>query len=81
MADDRGLGIQRIFTIRRLALGFFSIPKFVDSRYHPQRTAMDPRIKTTILIAFSAGAGVAVVIAALPGGAYLSTSDISDLGE
>jgi hypothetical protein len=26
---------------------------------------MDPRIKKTILIAFSAGAGVAVVIAAL----------------
>jgi hypothetical protein len=31
---------------------------------------MDPRIKKTILIAFAAGAGVAVVIAALAGGAY-----------
>lgn len=31
---------------------------------------MDPRIKKTLLIAFSAGAGVAVVIAALAGRAY-----------
>jgi hypothetical protein len=31
---------------------------------------MDPRIKKTILIAFSTGAGIAVVIAALGGGTY-----------
>jgi len=74
MVEDRGLGIPRILTIRHLPLGFFSITKFIDSRYHPRCIAMDPRIKKTILIAFSAGAGIAVVIAALAGVAYWSWS-------
>lgn len=42
----------------------------VHSRDGSPRRTMDPRIKKTILIAFSAGAGVAVVIAALAAGGY-----------